>query len=140
MTVVLQACGFSSLSLQYWVQNLPLAVFFSTNFLLFYGYWSTDYSLLVSWCPLRGLFYNICVLTCSYYYHYIKIIIVLLLLNYFCCCCCRNTGHDKGTVQIAHCHDLSGWYALITNFQRCKKHLAKFYWKSRLIGPYDVLG
>ena len=46
MTVVLQACGFSSLSLQYQVQNSPLAIFFSTNFLLFL--WLLDYRLFIA--------------------------------------------------------------------------------------------
>ena len=108
MTVVLQASGFSSLSLQYRLQNSPLAIFFSTNFLLFYGYWSTDYSLPVTRCPLWGLFLQC--LCCTYYYHYIKMIIVLLLLNYFCCCCCNIQGMTK----VLTSHDLSGWNAFIT--------------------------
>ena len=36
MTVVLQACGFSSLSLQYQVQNSPLAIFFFHKFSSFF--------------------------------------------------------------------------------------------------------
>lgn len=67
--------------------------FFPQIFFFFYGYWITDYSLPVTWCPLRGLFLQC--LCCSYYYHYIKMIIVLLLLNYFCCCCCNIQGMTK---------------------------------------------
>lgn len=92
-------CCFASMWFQFVVIAVPgskLAIghiFFPQIFFFFYGYWITDYSLPVTWCPLRGLFLQC--LCCSYYYHYIKMIIVLLLLNYFCCCCCNIQGMTK---------------------------------------------
>ena len=46
MTVVLQACGFSSLSLQYRVQNSPLAIFFFHKFSSFL--WLLEYRLFIA--------------------------------------------------------------------------------------------
>lgn len=115
-------CCFASMWFQFVVIAVPgskLAIghiFFPQIFFFFYGYWITDYSLPVTWCPLRGLFLQC--LCCSYYYHYIKMIIVLLLLNYFCCCCCNIQGMTKVLIIIIadynYSHDLSGWNAFIT--------------------------
>ena len=48
MTIVLQACGFSSLSLQYQVQNSPLAIFFFHKFSSFFMVTGLYYRLFIA--------------------------------------------------------------------------------------------